>query len=130
MNEIMQRDVPQHVTILGWLYIVGHALFLVVGGFVFLLLAGIGAASGEAEAARILPIVGMAVGLLLAALALPGLAAGYGLLKHKPWARILAIVVGILSLVNFPVGTAIGIYTFWVLMQPAAADYFAAPAPA
>jgi hypothetical protein len=130
MNEIMQHDVPQHVTILGWLYIVSHTLFLVVGGFVFLLLVGIGAASGEAEAARILPVVGMAVGLLLAALALPGLAAGYGLLKHKPWARILAIVVGILGLINFPVGTIIGIYTFWVLMQPAAADYFAAPAPA
>jgi len=130
MNEIMQRDVPQHVTILGWLYIVGHALFLVIGGFVFLLLTGIGAASSDSEAARILPLVGMAVGLLLAALALPGLAAGYGLLKHKPWARILAIVVGVFSLVNFPVGTAIGIYTFWVLMQPAAADYFAAPAPA
>ena len=71
-----------------------------------------------------------AVGLLLATLSLPGLAAGYGLLKHQPWARILAIVVGILSLLNFPLGTAIGIYTLWVLMQPTAADYFATPAPA
>jgi hypothetical protein len=130
MNETMQRDVQQHITILGWLYIVGHALFLIVGGFVFLLLTGIGAGSGDDEAARILPIVGISVGLLLAALALPGLAAGYGLLTHKPWARVLAIVVGILSLVNFPIGTTIGIYTFWVLMQPAAADYFVAPASA
>ena len=86
--------------------------------------------SAPAEAARILPIVGISVGLLLAALALPGLAAGYGLLRHKPWARILAFVVGVLSLLNFPLGTIIGIYTFVVLMQPAAADYFAAPAPA
>ena len=130
MNDTMQRDVPQHVMILGWLYTVGHALFLAVGGFIFLLLAGVGAASGDPEAARILPIVGMAVGLLLAALALPGLIAGYGLLTHKPWARILAIVVGILSLLNFPLGTAIGIYSCWVLLQPAAADYLSAPAPA
>jgi len=130
MNEMMQRDVQQHITVLGWLYIVGHALFLIVGGFVFLLLTGIGVGSGDAEAARILPIVGISVGLLLAALALPGLAAGYGLLTHKPWARILAIVVGVLSLLNFPLGTIIGIYTFVVLMQPAAADYFVTPAPA
>ena len=130
MNEIMQRDVQQHITVLGWLYIVSHALFLIVGGFVFLLLTGIGFGSRDAEAARILPIVGISVGLLLVALPLPGLAAGYGLLTHKPWARILALVVGVLSLLNFPLGTIIGFYTFVVLMQPAAADYFATPAPA
>ena len=130
MNQMNPRDLQQHVTILGWLYVVSHALFLVMGGFVFILLTGIGAASGEAEATRILGVVGTAVGLLLAALAVPGLAAGYGLLKHKPWARILAIVVGVLGLVNFPVGTAIGLYTFWVLTQEAATEYFAAPTPA
>ena len=130
MNEMMQRDVQQHITVLGWLYIVCHALFLIVGGFIFLLLAGIGFGSGDVAAVRILPIVGISVGLLLAALALPGLAAGYGLLTHKPWARFLAIVVGILSLLNFPLGTIIGIYTFVVLMQPSAADYFATPVPA
>ena len=129
MNEIMQRDVQLHITVLGWLYIVGHALFLIVGGFVFLLLTGIGFGSRDAEAARILPIVGISVGLLLVALPLPGLAAGYGLLTHKPWARILALVVGVLSLLNFPLGTIIGFYTFVVLMQPGAADYFATPAP-
>ena len=130
MNEMNQRDLQQHVTILGWLYIVSHALFLAVGGFVFLLLTGIGVATGEAEALTVLGVVGTSVGLLLAALAVPGLLAGYGLLARKTWARILAIVVGILGLVNFPIGTAIGLYTFWVLTQPSAMDYFAAPAPA
>lgn len=95
MNAMNQRDVQQHITILSWLYLVGHALFLVVGVFVFLLLAGIGVATGEAEAMTVLGVVGTAVGLLLAGLAIPGLLAGYGLLSRKPWARILAIVVGI-----------------------------------
>jgi nicotinamide riboside transporter PnuC len=44
---------------------------------------------------------------------------GVALLARKPWARILGIVVGILSLVKIPVGTALGIYTLWVL-APAA----------
>jgi hypothetical protein len=130
MNEMKQTDLQQHITILGWLYIVGHALFLAVGGFVFLLLTGVGAATGEAEARTVLVVVGTSVGLLLAALAVPGLLAGYGLLARKPWARILAIVVGILGLVNFPIGTAIGLYTFWVLTQSSATDYFATPTPA
>jgi hypothetical protein len=63
-------------------------------------------------------------------LALPGLAAGYRLLKRQAWGRILALVVGFLDLVNFPVSTAIGIYTLWVLLQDSAATYFARGAPA
>ena len=128
MYQMSARDLQQHTIILGWLYLVGHAVFLAVGAFVFVLLAGIGAASGETETLTILSVVGISVGTLLGLLAVPGLLAGYGLLKHKPWARVLAMVVGILSLVNFPVGTAIGIYTLWVLTQASAADYFAAPA--
>jgi hypothetical protein len=40
---------------------------------------------------------------------------GISLLARKPWGRVLGIVVAILSLVKFPVGTALGIYTLWVL---------------
>jgi hypothetical protein len=130
MNQMNQRDMDQHVPILGWLYVVGHAIFLAIGAFVFLLLVGLAPVTGEAEAIWVLTLVGTTVGLLMAALGLPGVIAGYGLLKRKPWARILAIVVGILNLINFPVGTAIGLYTLWVLTQPAATEYFAAPAPA
>ena len=126
MNTLNQRELEQHCTILGWIDIVGHAVFLVVGLFVFVLLTGIGAAVAGQDpvAPRILTLVGTGVGLLLAALALPGLAAGYGLLTRKPWARIVALVVGVLGLVNFPLGTAIGIYTMWVLTQPGATESF------
>jgi len=49
------------------------------------------------------------------AMAALALFAGFSLLNRKPWARILTIVLAILSLVKFPVGTALGIYTLWVL---------------
>ena len=42
--------------------------------------------------------------------------AGWGLMERTQWGRILAIVVGILSLVRFPVGTAMGIWTLVVLL--------------
>ena len=45
-----------------------------------------------------------------------GIAAGWGLIEHQSWARPLALVLGILSLFKVPVGTALGIYTLWVLM--------------
>jgi hypothetical protein len=130
MNQLDQQQLHLHVTILGWLLIVGNALFLVMGVFLFLLLAGIGVASGDSQAIAILGVVGTAVGLLLAVLGIPGIVAGYGLLIRKAWGRILAIVVGVLGLINFPIGTAIGIYTLFVLLQEAATGYFAAPKPA
>ncbi|MGA9670020.1 MAG: hypothetical protein WBQ94_12480 [Terracidiphilus sp.] len=44
------------------------------------------------------------------------LVAAWGLLERTRWARIFAIVVAILSLIKFPFGTAIGIWTLVVLL--------------
>jgi hypothetical protein len=52
---------------------------------------------------------------------LPGIVAnvlaGWGLLKYKGWARILAIILAILNLILFPIGTAIGIYTLIIMFN-------------
>ena len=130
MNQLTTRDLQAHVTILGWLLIVGPLVYLAIGGFLFMLLTGVGVASGEAEAMRVLGVVGTSLGVFLAALAVPGLLAGYGLLTRKTWGRVLAVVVAVLGLIHFPIGTAIGIYALWVLLQTSATEYFEAPAPA
>jgi len=39
----------------------------------------------------------------------------WGLYERQPWARVLGIVVGCLALIRIPFGTALGIYTLWVL---------------
>ena len=44
---------------------------------------------------------------------------GYALLTRRPWGRVLAIVFGILALLKLPFGTALGIYTLWVLAPQA-----------
>ncbi len=119
-----QQQLEQHVPILGWIHIVSNIIFLLIGFFVFLLLAAIGVAAGDPEAAPILLVVGTFVAGIFVVLGLPGIVAGWGLLRRKAWSRILALVVGILGLINFPFGTAIGIYTLWVLLQPEAPDYF------
>ncbi|MEZ4736401.1 MAG: hypothetical protein R3E79_55655 [Caldilineaceae bacterium] len=118
------QEIGQHIKILAWLHIVGHVIFLVIGGFLFTLLTGIGAVSGDAEALAILTVVGTSLAVLLALLAIPGIVAGYGLLKHRSWGRYLAIVVGIFNLINFPIGTVIGAYTLIILLQTSAEAYF------
>jgi len=42
--------------------------------------------------------------------------AGWGLMEHAPWGRVVAIVAAFLSLLKIPFGTAIGIWTLVVLM--------------
>jgi hypothetical protein len=66
------------------------------------------------------PFLG-AIGFLISGFAIAGVIAGWGLMAHCPWARILAIILGCISLIHFPIGTALGIYTLWVLV-PAGAD--------
>jgi hypothetical protein len=51
-------------------------------------------------------------------------AAGLGLLQYKSWARILAIILGILNLILFPVGTAVGIYTLIIMFNEEAKALF------
>jgi hypothetical protein len=55
---------------------------------------------------------------------------GYALLTRQPWGRVLAIVFGILALIHLPLGTALGIYTLWVLAPTASGDEYAAIANA
>lgn len=43
-------------------------------------------------------------------------AAGWGLMERAPWGRMVAIVAAFLSLLKFPVGTALGIWTLVTLM--------------
>ena len=108
----------QHIKILGWLYIVSGALGMVIGVVVFLVMGIAGAASGEAGAALAAGGIGIFVALLIAVMCLPSIIAGWGLLKRKSWSRMLAIVLGALSLLSIPVGTALGVYTIWALTKP------------
>ena len=56
------------------------------------------------------------LGILILAKSALGFLAGWGLLHREPWARVVALVLGFVSLFNIPFGTALGIYTMWVLL--------------
>ena len=68
-------------------------------------------------AGGLLPVIGVLIG----AIGLLTMATGWALLTRRPWARTLAIVMGILALLKVPLGTGLGIYTLWVLAPRASA---------
>ena len=111
----------QHITILGWLYIIFGALGAMLG---VLILLGAGIAGvvagveGEAGAGLLAGGLGFVLAVVFLVLSLPNIIAGWGLLKGKSWSRMLAIVLGALSLLSIPIGTLLGIYTIWALTKP------------
>ncbi|MCZ6775643.1 MAG: hypothetical protein O7D34_04195 [Ignavibacteria bacterium] len=107
----------KHITILAVLYIVCSAFGILVAMIVFVAVAGGGLISGDPEAMAIAAGVGTVIALFLTIISVPGVIGGIGLLKRKEWARILVLVLGFIELLNIPIGTALGIYTIWALMN-------------
>ena len=112
-----QVNMDKHVTLLGVLFIAYHVLGLVVGFIIMGVLSSVGCLTGDPTAMTILTAVGVGLGTFLIVLSVPGLIAGIALLMRRRWARILALIVGAFDLIDIPFGTALGIYSFWVLLH-------------
>jgi hypothetical protein len=115
----------KHVTLVAVISIVFGGLGISIGLMGLAAISGGGLISGDIIAMRITQIVGPAVALFFFLTSLPEVIAGIGLLKRRSWARILAIIIAILDLIYIPIGTAIGIYALWVLLNDETARMFA-----
>jgi len=122
--------VARHTHLLGILWIAYSALSL-LGGVVLLIIShtvfgpfGFPRAHGGPPL-FIRPLLS-AIGFLLLVKSAAGIAAGLGLLQRQDWGRVLSIVLAVISLINLPFGTALGIYSLWVLVSPGADQEYAA----
>ncbi|MBM4430989.1 MAG: hypothetical protein FJ026_11685, partial [Chloroflexi bacterium] len=109
-------DWKKHITVLGALRIGFGALGLLAAAIVFVAVVGGGLLSGDQQAIAITSIVGTVIAGMIALVSLPWIIAGVGLLKFKPWARLLSLILSVFDLANVPFGTALAFYTFWVLI--------------
>ena len=50
--------------------------------------------------------------------------AARGLTRGRPWARNLALVLAAFNLLLLPIGTALGLYTLWVLLHEGVREQF------
>jgi len=116
--------IDTHVRVAAWLHIVMGALavcaLLILGMMFGVFGAAFGSqVHGHDDLAIFSALAGLGAIVFLFILAFPALeiVGGVLLLRGSPVGRVLTIIFSILSLLNFPIGTAAGGYSLWALLR-------------
>jgi hypothetical protein len=127
-----RNRVQEHVRLVGILWMAYSALLVLAGVAVEIvahtIFSGVGVfrQGPPAEISDWLRPLLTFVGGLVLIKAAAGFIAGWGLLQRESWARAATLIVGFISLFNIPLGTALGIYTLWVLLPTQSDDEYLA----
>jgi hypothetical protein len=106
-----------HQKIIGALFVAYGALNLTAA---IALLASINVVNifvDEIEIIQLVTVFSRLIGGALLIVSVPAIIAGIGFLQEKEWSKILGLIVGIMFLLFFPIGTIIGIYAIWLNAQ-------------
>ncbi len=113
----------KHIDLAGLLHVIWGALGLLLGLSVLLLAGGAvaiaasGLHHGPDVAAAFTAFAMAAAAIVLLVGGAANVWAGMGLRRYRPAARITALGLALLNLFLLPFGTALGVYTFWVLLN-------------
>ncbi len=122
MNAPLVQAAPrsklsEHIRLLGILWPALAALDGLHAGVLYILANTIFNPLAHPERPAFLHPLLSALALLMTLKAFAGFAAGWGLLQRESWARPVAVTLAFVSLFfDVPFGTALGIYTLWVLL--------------
>lgn len=128
-TQSVRGRVERHSHLLAILWLAGSALealggvvLLIIGNALFPRLHQMGAP--PEMPASFFVVLFTTLGIIVLAKAVVGFIAGWGLLQRDPWARVLLLVLAFISLIHPPFGTALGVYTLWVLLPgPSQQEY-------
>ena len=112
-----------HNNLLGIFILVQGGLTVFTGLFLLLIYGGMGVAligAGRDDEARLagglIMGIGMVVGVVIIVFSALFFFTGIKIRKQHGIGRTLGIVVSVLSLFSFPLGTALGVYGLWFLL--------------
>jgi hypothetical protein len=124
-----------HVDLLGVLFVVWGLLTTLVG--VSTLALGVGAVALIASASRggggqvaagLTAVVFTTLAIIAILWGAAHVVVGVPLRRRRPWARLIALMLGSVDLLLLPYGTALGVYALWVLLSEGGKSLFVEPA--
>ena len=120
----------KHVTLVGILNIVYRSMAIIGAIVLFCLAYGFGflmkfishfdhneIQEVPPEVFSIVQIVLTCIGILILIFSVAGIIGAVGVLKKKEWGRITLLIVSFFSLLSIPLGTILGVYSIWVLLN-------------
>lgn len=122
VTPVAPGRVERNLNLLAILWMAASAVHLLGAGVLFVLGRTLMMRVGQMAGPPVGPDFFLGLFTILAAYlllkAIAGFMAGWGLMQKEPWARTLTLVLGFLELLHIPLGTALGVYTLWVLLAP------------
>jgi hypothetical protein len=113
-----ESDMKKHVTLVAALQIGFSAMGMLAAIVIFFVFSFAGSFVPDVNVATVvLKFLGTFLPAIIFLWSLLGLLGGIGLLSYQKWARVLVMVIAAIGCIAFPVGTIVGIYSLWVLMQ-------------
>lgn len=107
----------KHVNVVAALHIGLSILGIIIALVIGVIFGLVGNFIDDPVATKIIPIIATVAIWVVILVSIPGIIAGIGLFKRKEWARILTLILSVIKLLNIPVGTVVGAYSIWVLVQ-------------
>ena len=120
----------KHISLVGILNIVYNALGLIGAFVLFAIAIGFryffelisrcgrhGMDEIPPEVMDILPFILSSIGILVLIFSIIGIIGAVGVLKRKEWGRIVMLVISFFNLIHIPLGTILGVYSIWVLLN-------------
>ncbi len=117
----------KHINVVAALQIGMAVLGLFIAGLFFTFFHLLGDFVDDKEANLVLGIIANVIMVISVIFSIPGIIAAIGLFKRKEWGRILTLILSVLNLLSFPIGTAVGVYSIWVLVQHEVVEEFKIP---
>ncbi|MFP3131316.1 MAG: zinc-ribbon domain-containing protein [Nitrososphaeria archaeon] len=108
---------PNGVLVLGILQIVVSAIYIGIGIFI----GGLGTVMGP------FGLIFAQLGLIFVVIGILSLIFALAFLSGRNWGRILMMIGAVLELLDFPIGTVLGIVILWYLTRPRVKAYFKQP---
>ena len=113
-----ESKMKKHVTAVGAIQI-GFGILGLIGALIifFALSFAKGIVGNDEIPTIVLGALAIGLPLLIGFFSTLGLVGGIGLLSYKNWSRILVMIIAAMGCIMIPIGTLIGVYSIWVLMQ-------------